>query len=125
MIVEIANEGKKFVGFKAIGSVNADDFKSVVIPTVEAFVEKHETLNYLLQIDTELSNFTVGAWLQDAILGIKVFSKWNRAAIVTDTEGIKTFTELFSKIMIGEFKCFKHDEMEVAVNWVSEKNTIT
>ncbi|WP_395047274.1 STAS/SEC14 domain-containing protein [Flavobacterium sp.] len=122
MIVEIANEGEKFVGFKAVGSVNADDFKSVVIPIVEAFVEKHKTLNYLLQINTELSNFTVGAWLQDAVLGIKVFSKWNRAAIVTDTEGIKTFTELFSKIMIGEFKCFKHDEMEAAVTWVSREN---
>jgi hypothetical protein len=121
MIVEIANEGKKFVGFKAVGSVNADDFKSVVIPIVEAFVEKHKTLNYLLQIDTELSNFTIGAWLQDAVLGIKVFSKWNRAAIVTDKEGIKTFTELFSKIMIGEFKCFKHDEMEAAITWVSSE----
>jgi hypothetical protein len=121
MIVEIANEGKKFVGFKAVGSVNADDFKSVVIPIVEAFVEKHKTLNYLLQIDTELSNFTIGAWLQDAVLGIKVFSKWNRAAIVTDKEGIKTFTELFNKIMIGEFKSFKNDEMETAISWVSSE----
>jgi hypothetical protein len=122
MIVEIANEGRKFIGFRAVGDVNADDFTTIVIPKVEAFVAKYDTLNYLLQIETELSNFTVGAWLQDAILGIKVFSKWNRAAIITDTQGIKIFTELFSKIMIGEFKCFNHDELNAAINWVSEED---
>ena len=67
-------------------------------------------------------NFTVGAWLQDAVLGIKVFSKWNRAAIISDTQGIKIFTELFSKIMIGEFKCFNHDELNAAITWVSEED---
>lgn len=121
MIIEIANEGKKFIGFRAVDDVTANDFTNVVIPKVEAFVAKYDTLNYLLQIETELSNFTIGAWLQDAVLGVKVFTKWNRAAIVTDTQGIKIFTELFSKIMIGEFKCFNHDELHNAINWVSEE----
>lgn len=124
MIVPLDTKNRNFVGFKAIGEIDADDFKNIVIPQVEAFIANKGKLNYLLQIETDLNNFSAGAWLQDAILGIKVFTKWNRAAIVTDSEGIKSFTEFFSKIMIGEFKCFLHEEIETAILWVSEENTI-
>ena len=124
MIIPLDTQNKNFVGFKAIGEVDADDFKKIVIPQAEAFVAKTGKLNYLLKIETDLNNFSAGAWLQDAILGIKVFTKWNRAAIVTDSEGIKSFTEFFSKLMIGEFKCFTHDELDVAISWVSEEKTI-
>lgn len=121
MIIPLDTKNKNLVGFKALGEVNADDFKQIVIPQAEAFVAKTGKLNYLLQIETDLDNFSAGAWLQDAILGLKVFTKWNRAAIVTDSEGIKSFTEFFSKVMIGEFKCFPHEELDDAIAWVSEQ----
>jgi hypothetical protein len=124
MIIPLDTKNRNFVGFKAIGKIDADDFKNIVIPQAEAFVANKGKLNYLLQIETDLNNFSFGAWLQDAILGIKVFTKWNRAAIVTDSDGIKRFTEFFSKIMIGEFKCFLHEEIETAIDWVSEEKTI-
>jgi len=70
-------------------------------------------------IDTDLSNFTAGAWLQDALLGLKNIGSWNRAAILSDSEGIKTFTNIFSIVVPGEFKGFSKDQLEEAVVWVS------
>lgn len=110
------------VGFKASGKVTEDDFKSTVMPAVKESVQRNGELIYLLQLETDLSEFTAGAWVQDAILGAKHLIKWNRAAIVSDKKSVRTFTDLFSKIAPGEFRGFEPSEMDAAVAWVSGLN---
>ena len=91
MIIRLDTKNKNFVGFKAIGEIDCNNFKNIVIPKVEKFVAENGKLNYLLPIDTKLNNFSARIRLQDAILGIKVFTKWIWAAIVFNSEGIKNF----------------------------------
>lgn len=122
MIVKIENTPDNMVGFQALGEVTKEDFENKVLPEVKELVERTGELNYLMVIDTELKSFTVGAWLQDVLLGIKNITKWNRAAILSDVEGIKIFTDIFSKIMPGEFKAFGKDQLEAATVWVSGEN---
>lgn len=119
MISIIKNAPENVAAFTATGDVNKDDFEHTVIPHVKAIVDLHGELNYVLNLDTDISNFTMGAWLQDALLGINNIKKWNRAAIVTDKEGIIKFTEIFSVIMPGQFKGFDKAELEKAINWAS------
>ena len=121
MIQQIQNLPANMVGFKASGEVTEDDFKNVVLPQVEQLLKQNDKLNYMLVLDTEIKNFTAGAWLQDALLGLKHLTKWNRAAIVSDNESVIKFTEVFSKMMIGEFKGFKKSELDQAIHWTSEK----
>src|SRR5688500_17982582 len=89
-------------GFKATGDVTKEDFTKVVMRKVQELVDRTGKLNYMLVLDTSLRNFTMGSWMEDALMGIKHITKWNRAAIVSDTEAIRKFTDLFSKIMPGE-----------------------
>lgn len=119
MISIIKTAPANVAAFTATGEVNKDDFQSVVMPHVKAVVEQHDELNYVLNLDTDISNFTAGAWLQDALLGIKNITKWNRAAIVTEKESIQNFTEIFSKVMPGEFRGFDKNELEMAINWAA------
>jgi hypothetical protein len=119
MIIVLPNTPSNIVAFKALGEVTKKDFEEVVMPAVDNLVKKTGKLNYLLEIDTELSNFTAGAWWQDALLGIKKLTKWNKAAIISDSEGISKFTTIFSVIMPGEFKAFKKTELNKAIEWVS------
>jgi hypothetical protein len=119
MIQELPGMPANMVGFRATGAVSKDDFDSIVTPAVEAIVKKTGELNYLLWIDTPLHNFTVGAWWEDALLGIKKISRWKRAAIISDSTGINTFTNIFSYVVPGEFKGFKPSELNKAVEWVS------
>lgn len=121
MITHLEYLPENMVGFKAIGEVNEADFDNVVMPKVKEAIERNGKLNYLLVLDTSIKNFSMGAWFKDAIMGIKHITKWNRAAIVTDVEGIRTFTELFSVFMPGEFKGFEHKELQQAIDWCSEK----
>lgn len=109
------------VAFMASGEVTKDDFQNVVEPAVQQAVKATGELNYLMVIDTSLKNFTAGAWWQDALLGLKRLTKWHRAAIVTDSAAINTFTNIFSVIVPGEFKGFKPSELDRAIAWVSGK----
>lgn len=119
MINQIHNLPANMVGFRATSEVTEDDFSNVVMPQVKELIAKTDVLNYLLVLDTSVSNFTAGAWFKDAIMGIKHLTKWNRAAIVSDVKAVKTFTDIFSVIMPGEFKVFEHANQQEAIVWVS------
>ncbi len=120
MITQINNVPDNIVAFRSSGEVTQDDFETV-FPKVEELVERTGKLNYLLELENSPADFTAGAWLQDALLGLKNITKWNRAAIVTDSEQVRAFTDAFSKVMPGEFRGFSKDEFDNAVDWVSEK----
>lgn len=118
MITEIQGLPSNMVGFRASGEVTADDFVKVKSRVAE-IVEKTGVLNYLLVLDNTPADFTAGAWLQDAILGLKNLTKWHRAAIVSDQETVRIFTDLFSKIMPGEFKGFTKPDLQEAIIWTA------
>lgn len=124
MITIINDAPENVAAFNASGEVTKEDFENLVIPYVKNKVEKFDELNYLLYLDTDLSNFTMGAWLQDALLGIKNLSKWNRAAIVTDKEGVQNFTDIFSVLMPGEFKSFPKENLYNALYWCQNGNEV-
>ncbi len=121
MIEQIKGLPANMVGFRTTGEVVKEDFE-MVTEKVKELVDQIGKLNYLLFIDNELSDFSAGAWLQDALLGIKNLTKWNRAAIVTNSEGVQKFTDAFSVIMPGEFRGFSKNDYEEAITWTSEKD---
>lgn len=120
MIERIKDLPSNMVGFRSSGEVTKDDF-DMVIDEVEKTVDRTGKLNYLLFLDNSPADFTVGAWMKDAFLGIKNLLNWNRAAIVTDSEGVIKFTDAFSYLMPGEFRGFRKDELQHAIDWTSEK----
>lgn len=93
--------------------------QNIVNPVVEALIEKTEQINFLLYLDTDMDNFTIGAWFEDAKLGLKNLSKWKRAAIVTDSKNIIEFTKMFSLIILSEFKGFSKEGYDEAIVWVT------
>lgn len=120
MIEQIKNLPDNMVGFRSSGEVTKDDFE-IVKTKVEKLVDKTGKLNYLLYLENSPADFTFGAWMQDALLGIKNLTKWNRAAIISDSETVDKFTSVFSKLMSGEFKVFQKNDLERAIDWTSEK----
>jgi hypothetical protein len=119
MIQLINDVPPNMVGFLATGDVNENDFTYTVMPKVKDLVQRTGLLNYMLVLDTSVKNFTMGAWIKDAFMGIKHLCRWNRTAIVTDVKSIARFTKIFSAIMPGEFKAFKREDIMEAVDWAS------
>lgn len=123
MVEVLNNVPQEIAAFRVYGEVTKDDYSNVVLPHTEQKLEQTGVINFLLVVDTDLSNFTFGAWLQDALLGLKHLTKWRRAAILTDNEGAITFTDGFSKVAPGEFKGFQKNDLQAAVAWISSPDT--
>lgn len=121
MITEMQGLPANMVGFKAEGEITEVDFRNVVMPKVQQAVDRNEKLNYLLVLHTDIRNFTPGAWLSDAMMGMKHLFRWNRVGIVSDVAEIRNFTKGFSLVMPGEFKGFEHKDLQAAIDWVSGK----
>lgn len=117
-MIQIISAPDNTVAFRAMGEVTKEDYQNVVVPAVEELVERTKEINFLLVLDTEVKNFTMGAWMEDAMLGLKNFGRWNRAAIVSDSDEVISFTDKFSYIVPGEFKGFKKEDFNKALNWV-------
>ena len=81
MITHLKELPESMVGFRAEGEITKEDFDNVVMPAVKKAVDRNKELNYMLELDTSIKNFTIGAWVKDAALGIINLSKWHRVAI--------------------------------------------
>jgi hypothetical protein len=124
MITIIPEAPENVAAFSATGEITKEDFENLVFPVVKQKVDHFNELNYLLYLDTDPDNFTVGAWLQDALLGLKNLTKWNRTAIVTDNESVQNFTDIFSVLMPGEFKSFPKENLYNALYWCKNGNEV-
>ena len=45
----------------------------------------------LMLLETPVKNFRVGAWLEDAWMGLKHFRGWRKIAIVTDERAVEPY----------------------------------
>jgi len=106
-------------GFIATGHVDKDDYDKVLIPELERLDKAHGHLHFLLILETPVKNFSIGAWLRDAWIGLKHFRGWKKMAIVTDESGVETFTDKFGFFIPGKTKGFKLSEVEAAKKWVA------
>lgn len=107
-------------GFRAVGKVTKEDYIKTIIPLVKSVATAFGKINYLLVISTPLKNYTTAAWIEDALLGFRYFSKWNKIAIVSEKEGIKKFTDTFGKFVPGKTKGFNMEELSKAKMWIAD-----
>lgn len=106
--------------FRATGIITRQDYHVIINPLVKNIAVESGKINYLLVLSTPLKNYTVGAWIQDAFLGLRYFSKWKKLAIVTEKAGIRKFTDTFGKLIPPETKGFKMEDLPIAKQWISD-----
>lgn len=117
-MINVINAPDNVAAFRATGEITKEDYQTVVEPTVQKLVDRINEINFLFLIDIEIENFTAAAWIEDAMLGLKNLGKWNRTAIVTDSVKSISFTKGFSYIVPGEFRGYKKEAFNEALNWV-------
>ena len=110
--------------FRATGTVTRDDYHKIINPYVKKVADSYGKINYMLVLETDLKNYTLGAWIEDGLLGLRHYSKWKKLAIVTEKDSIKKFTDNFGFLIPCPTKGFKMEDLVSAKEWVSdmEKN---
>jgi len=109
------------LGIEAVGEVTADDYRSVLVPALESMLAKQPKARLLYVLGPGFGGFSGGAAWQDARVGMKHFTAFDRVAVVTDTDWIRNMVEAFGFAMPGEVETFETAELDRARSWISER----
>ena len=121
MIKVINDLPDNVLGFSAIGKITGADYDKIVIPALDEKLKTHNKISMLYQLGTDFSGFDMGAMLDDAKMGMKHLSAWDRIALVSDHEMINSFAKFFGYMITCELRIYKNTELEKAKEWISEK----
>lgn len=119
MMTLLTNLPEHVVGVSASGEVDAQDYESVLMPTVDAVLQKYQRVRVLYQLTPEFTGFTSGAMWDDAKLGLINWSAWERIAVVTDVDWVAHATRMFAFIMPGLVKVFSNAQRADAEKWIA------
>ena len=108
------------LGLAARGEVTAEDYKDVVVPALEEKLSKKKRVRLLYVLGEDFENYSPGAAWEDAKVGMKHLSAFDRVAVVTDVDWVETAVRAFGFAMPCEVRVFDDDDLQDAREWISE-----
>jgi hypothetical protein len=120
MIEQIEGLPAGTLGFRARGQVTAADYERVLVPDVEAAFALNRKLRLLYVIGEDFTGFDPGAMWDDAKLGMRHVSGWDRVAMVTDVPWLRMTATAMGFVLPAEFRLFPLVALDAAKSWVSE-----
>lgn len=120
MIKQIEGLPAGTLGFCAHGQVTAADYENILVPDIEAAFALNRKLRLLYATADDFTGFDPGAMWDDAKLGMRHFSGWERVALVTDVPWLRNTATAFSFAIPAQFRLFSGAELDEAKRWVGE-----
>jgi len=120
MIEQISDLPAGVVGFTAHGEVTAEDYERVIVPDLEAMFSLREKVRLLYHFAEDFSGFETRAMWDDAKLGLRHFSGFERVAVVSDVGWLNHAMPAISAIMPGEFRAYPNARLSEARAWLLE-----
>lgn len=120
MIEVMTDLPDRVLGLRARGEVTADDYTTVLVPAIEERLSKHRKVRLLYVIGDEFRGYSGGAAWEDAKVGMKHLTSFERVAVVTDVDWIEKMVKAFGFALPGEVRVFDDDDLEDARQWISE-----
>jgi hypothetical protein len=108
------------LGIQARGEVTADDYRSVLVPAVEEKLSRHEDLRLLYILGADFNGYTGRAAWEDAKVGMRHFTDFERIAVVTSEDWIARTVKAVGFIAPGEVRVFANEDIDAARAWISE-----
>lgn len=108
------------LGVEAEGEVTGADYETVLIPAVDEKLKVNRKMRMLYYFGPGFTGFSLKAMMEDAGVGIKNFSAWDRVALVSDHELINGLAKFFGHLLSGEVKVFGNAGLDEAKKWIAE-----
>lgn len=107
------------LGLEAVGKVTEDEFRKVLVPEVEAALDRGDTrLLYVFADDFE-SFSSQAVWAQVKSFG--AYRKgWAKVAVVCDEDWLERGAKMFDWLMPGDLRVFDDDDLREARAWLAE-----
>ena len=105
------------IGFSNHGEIRAEDYTDILLPAIQAVLDRGEELRVLL-VFAQWDGMSGGALWEDLKLGVEHLTRWKKIALVTDVDWMVDVTRFFGWMTPGELKHFPTTEREEALAWV-------
>jgi hypothetical protein len=119
MIKIVEGFPESVVGFIATGRVTRQDYTEVLIPAVEAALRERERIRCYYQLGPDFAGFDAAALWEDAKVGVGHLLRWERVAVVTDTEWIRVAVNALRFLLPGEVRVFATGQTAEARAWIA------
>lgn len=119
MVELLADFPAHVAAYRATGSVGKEEYRDVVISRVNEVALQFRHINFLVRLETNMDNYSIGAFLKYLKVSFQHFSKWNRMAIVSDERWVRKAYDTLSLLVPGEIRGYPLAQYEEAKAWVS------
>ena len=120
MIEQLQDLPDSVIGFRAVGTVEAADYESVIDPAIDATIAQGHKINLVFVMGEEFERYSMGAMWQDALLEGKPERSWGRIALVTDHAVIGEIIHGIAFLFPCDLRIFATAAQSEAVQWASE-----
>jgi len=106
------------LAIRARDTVTGDDYKSILIPAIEAKVQAHGKLRLLYHLGPDFKRFDAPAMWQDATTGLKHFTDFEKIAFVSDIDWFNHMVSAFGFLIPCPVRVFNADRLAEADEWI-------
>ncbi len=119
MVELLAGMPAHVAAYRASGAISKEEYDAVVVSRVDEVARQFGKINFLVLLETDMDNYSIGAFMKYVKVSFAHFSKWERMAIVSDERWLRTGYDLLSHLVHGEIRTYQTDELATAQAWVS------
>jgi len=118
-MIEVLPESQyNILGVKGIGKLTDLDYKTILVPRLEAMIKDYQKVRCLFLMTEEFHGWELGAAWDDAKFGVQHRNDSEKVAVVGGPRWVEWATKLGALIMSGEVKTFSSGQLEEAWDWV-------
>ncbi len=109
------------LGVTAVGKITGADYETLLIPAIEKKLKENKKVSMIYDLGSSFTGFELSAMMDDAKIGMKHLSAWDKIALVSDHEMINIFAKFFGHLLSCELRVYKNEELPEAKKWISGK----
>ncbi len=120
MFKRIPSAPPGIVAFDAEGKITDSDYKTILVPAVDAAIREHGKARILIRFGPEFETYTAHAMLDDAVFGAAHYTAFKRIAMVTDIGWLANSMRFFAPLIPGKMRVFPLASLDEAMAWTAE-----
>ena len=102
----------------AIGTVTGEDYETILVPVLESMFSADGKVRMLYKLGEDFTGYTAAAMWDDAKVGMKHLTDFEKIAVVSDVDWIRGAVRVFGFAIPCPVKVFSDDESSDAHNWI-------
>jgi hypothetical protein len=121
MLEIIPDMPENVLAVRASGRVTGEDYDKVLIPALDGKLKENKKIRLFYHIVArDLSGFAAEAMWDDAKVGIRHLSAFEKIAVVSDVTWIIGAVKIFAVVIPCPVKVFGNEKLQEAKAWVSQ-----